>query len=150
MKFLTEAVHRTWFLRVFLNFITYDIKLKLLRRNLAPTILFAMLIYSNIVSKMKRWHLTRSWRRPLSYKNQSIDLLCKSMDWFLYDNSLRHERVKDGYNRSTFMSLGTADLVTFIGEILNGKLHFFVQCIQRMSSLKNAPIPWNQRLGKLH
>ena len=27
-----------------------------------------------------------SWRRPLSYRNQSIDLLCKSMDWFLYDN----------------------------------------------------------------
>ena len=63
------------------------------------------------------------------------------MDWFLYDNSLRHERVKDGYNRSTFMSLGTADLVTFIEEILNGKLHFFVQCVQRMSSLKDAPIP---------
>ena len=30
---------------------------------------------------------------PLSYRNQSIDLLCKSMDWFLYDNGLRHERV---------------------------------------------------------
>ena len=27
-------------------------------------------------------------RRPLSYRNQ------KSMDWFLYDNGLRHERVK--------------------------------------------------------
>ena len=26
--------------------------------------------------------------RPLSYRNQS-----KSMDWFLYDNGLRHERV---------------------------------------------------------
>ena len=38
--------------------------------------------------------LTLSWRRPLSYKNQSIDLLCKSVDWFLYDNGLRHERVK--------------------------------------------------------
>ena len=25
---------------------------------------------------------------------QSIDLLRKSMDWFLYDNGLRHERVK--------------------------------------------------------
>ena len=37
--------------------------------------------------------LTLSWRRPLSYRNQSIDLLCKSMDWFLYDNSPRHERV---------------------------------------------------------
>ena len=37
---------------------------------------------------------TLSWRRPLSYTNQSIDLLCKSMEWFLYDNGLRHERVK--------------------------------------------------------
>ena len=36
---------------------------------------------------------TLSWRKPLSYRNQSIDLLCKSMDWFLYDNGLRHERV---------------------------------------------------------
>ena len=24
--------------------------------------------------------LTLSWRRPISYRNQSIDLLCKSMD----------------------------------------------------------------------
>ena len=39
-------------------------------------------------------HLTLSWRRPLSYRNQSIDLLSKSMDWFLYDNDLRHESVK--------------------------------------------------------
>ena len=31
---------------------------------------------------------------PLSYRNQPIDLLCKSMDWFLYDMDLRHERVK--------------------------------------------------------
>ena len=38
-------------------------------------------------------YLTISWRRPLSYRNQSIDLVCKSMDWFLYDNGLRHERV---------------------------------------------------------
>ena len=38
--------------------------------------------------------LTLSWRRPLSYRKQSIDLLCKSMNWYLYDNGLRHERVK--------------------------------------------------------
>ena len=38
--------------------------------------------------------LKLSRRRPLSYKNQSIDLLCKSVDWFLYDNGLRLERVK--------------------------------------------------------
>ena len=30
---------------------------------------------------------------PLSYRNQSIDLPCKTMNWFLYDNGLRHERV---------------------------------------------------------
>ena len=39
------------------------------------------------------WWLILSWRRPLSYRNQSIDLQSKSMDWFLYDNDLRHERV---------------------------------------------------------
>ena len=37
--------------------------------------------------------VTLSWRRPLSYRNQSIDLRSKSLDWFLYDNGLRHERV---------------------------------------------------------
>ena len=38
--------------------------------------------------------LTLSWRRPLSYRNQSIDLRSKSVDWFLHDNGLGHERVK--------------------------------------------------------
>ena len=38
--------------------------------------------------------LTLSWRRPLSYRNQSIVLQSKSMGWFLCDNGLRHERVK--------------------------------------------------------
>ena len=38
--------------------------------------------------------LTLSRRIPLSYRNQSIDLHSKSMNWFLYDNGLRLERVK--------------------------------------------------------
>ena len=37
--------------------------------------------------------LSLSRQRSLSYRNQSINLLCKSMDWFLYDRDLRHERV---------------------------------------------------------
>ena len=37
--------------------------------------------------------LTVSWRRPLTYRNQSIDLLFKSMDWFLYERDPHHERV---------------------------------------------------------
>ena len=61
---------------------------------------------------VERWsfHCTLSWRRSLSYRNQSIDLrgrvsflinfikkealARKSMDWFLCDRDLRHERVK--------------------------------------------------------
>ena len=43
---------------------------------------------------MKIKPLTLSRRRPLSYRNQSIDLRNKTMDWFLYDNGLRLERVK--------------------------------------------------------
>ena len=38
--------------------------------------------------------LSISRRRPLAYRNESIDLQSKSMDWFLYDNGLRHGRVK--------------------------------------------------------
>ena len=37
---------------------------------------------------------TLSLRKTLSYRNQSIDLQCKSIDWFLYDMNLRHKRVK--------------------------------------------------------
>ena len=33
------------------------------------------------------------WRAP-SYRNQFIDLLCKSVEWFLCDRYLRHERFK--------------------------------------------------------
>ena len=44
--------------------------------------------------------LTLSWWRPLSYRNQFIDLRSKSMDWFLYDNDLRDERVKVNVTRA--------------------------------------------------
>ena len=37
-------------------------------------------------------NLTFSWRRSLSHRNLSIDLLCKSIQWFLYDrNSVMKE-----------------------------------------------------------
>ena len=38
--------------------------------------------------------LTLSWRRSQSYRNQSIDLLCKSIDQSLHDWDLRHEKAK--------------------------------------------------------
>ena len=57
--------------------------------------------------------LTLSWWRPISYRNQSIDLQSKSVDWFLYDRDLRHKRVK----RNSYLSLPV-------------KLSFFVKSLQ--------------------
>ena len=53
---------------------------------------FAQCLYLSMYKYLSSY-LTLSWRRPLSYGNQSIDLLCKSKDWFLHDNGPRHERV---------------------------------------------------------
>ena len=53
--------------------------------------------WSELQMLLRCW-LTLSWRKPLSYRNQCIDLQSKSMDWFLYDNSPRHKRVKRYYN----------------------------------------------------
>ena len=47
----------------------------------------------NVYQEQFHLHFNSEGRRPLSYRNQSIDLLRKSMDWFLDDNGLRHERV---------------------------------------------------------
>ena len=45
---------------------------------------------------------TFSWRIFLSYRNQSIDLLCKSMNWLLCDRDIRRERVNTDQS-STFL-----------------------------------------------
>ena len=45
-------------------------------------------------SKFPTKYLTLSWRRSLSCRNQVINLLCKSLGWFLYDRDFRHERVR--------------------------------------------------------
>ena len=52
---------------------------------------------------------TLSWRGPQTYKNYSIGLHSKSMDWFLYGRDLLQERFKgtqwrlidEGVNPST-------------------------------------------------
>ena len=48
-----------------------------------------------------------SWRRSLPYRNQSIDLLCQSMDWFLYDMDLHHEgfKVKNKSSKTRITSM---------------------------------------------
>ena len=58
--------------------------------------------------------LTLSRRRPLSYRNQSIDLQNKSMDWFLYDNGLRHERVNLNNSWSQYSINRKTELVNYL------------------------------------
>ena len=47
--------------------------------------------YSRVIKDLSKggsiFLLNLLWRRPLSYRDQSIDLLRKSMDWFLYDTA---------------------------------------------------------------
>ena len=46
-------------------------------------------------NSLKATHYSNSFMTEvLIYGNQSIDLLCKSLDWFLYDRDLRHEIFK--------------------------------------------------------
>ena len=58
--------------------------------------------------------LTLSWRRPILCRNQSIDSRTKSMDWFLYDIGLRHERVNVGW-------FGASDMTKYLklSKIIN-------------------------------
>ena len=48
------------------------------------------LVFWKIV-KRPQIRLPLSWQRPLSYRNQSIGLQNKLMDWCQYDRDLRHE-----------------------------------------------------------
>ena len=70
--------------------------------------------------------LTLSWRRPLSYRNHSTDLLCKSMDRFLYGNGLRHEKVKDSsqliLSRGGSRAAAISKMECFV-TIVNGLKH---------------------------
>ena len=64
--------------------------------------------------------LTLSRRRPILYRNQSIDLQSKSVDWFLYDISLHRERVK-GLNQTLETSPNQTSIVTCV-RVMNQKL----------------------------
>ena len=63
----------------------------------------------------KLLQLTPSWWRSLLYRNQSIDLHGKSMDWLLYNSDFRHERVKG--RRGTYFKMLLSKLVKWISLI---------------------------------
>ena len=90
----------------------------------------------NLVFRQQRPSLlTLSRRRLLSYRNQSIDFRSKSMDWFLYDNGLHHERVKSFIQLCHFHAmfcLGNIISMVFQREI--SKLPNFTSNIKRIQA----------------
>ena len=86
---------------------------------------------------LKRAHLTLLWRRPLSYRNQSIDLRSKSMDRFLLDRDLRHEWVKDALNHREVLRT----LTNMHDEI------FFKKIDKKFTNEKFVTLSWRTSLS---
>ena len=61
----------------------------------------------------RKW-LTVSWRRSLSYRNQSTDLQSKPMDWFLYDKDLGHEWGNGNFQCISSITPSHSRLVDFL------------------------------------
>ena len=82
-----------------------------------------ILLYSRNISQWihaSSKALTLSWRRFLSYRNQSNDLFCKSMDWFLYNRDLLHGRFNTLFNnmhREFVLTCCKAYLLSFFFSI---------------------------------
>ena len=75
--------------------------------------------------------LTLSWRRPLSYRNQSINLESKSIDWFLYkwDSVMKEVQKKDRQEQ--------------INYFLDKVQHF--RGLNEFKQLLNFYSPWNHQ-----
>ena len=68
----------------------------------------------------KRKRLTLSWRGSLSYRNQSIDLQSKSMDWLLYERDLRHGRVNITKTFKLWASIGLINISKILAPSNDG------------------------------
>ena len=75
---------KTSFIRQIYNFAIFSFC-----KYILYSILWVYFIDHNINTR-NHISVTLSWRRSLLYRNQSIDLQSKLMDWFLHDTDLRH------------------------------------------------------------
>ena len=63
-----------------------------------------------------------------TYRNQSTDLQSKSMDWFLYDIGLCHERVKRSF---FFFDLPISVLMNFSVNESRKEMQLFCEMIKK-------------------
>ena len=81
--------------------------------------------------------LTLLWQKSLPYRNQSTDFLCKSMDWFLCDRHLCHERVT---LKIYFLLNRRVFLVLFVLLWYNKILFLRYWSLNEIKILKQPPI----------
>ena len=86
--------------------------------------------------QINRIFLTLSWRRSLSYRNKSIDLLCKPMDWFLYDLDLHNERVIEENTPCHLCWISSSFSLTNVLFTLQGRIQNSVKHPRRSFLLK--------------
>ena len=82
-----------WWQMIKRNAVLFTEKLRCRRKMMNEWLIMSGLKWSQAVVR-KRNCVTSFMVEGLSYRKRSIDLLCKSMDWFLYARDLRHERFK--------------------------------------------------------
>ena len=83
----------------------------------------------NFVGQEHSWlficKITLLWRRSISFRNQSIGLHSKSVDWFLYDRDLCQERVN--WMKCIFLSLNST--IFFVFPFSNFLLLLYMYCL---------------------
>ena len=87
-QFRTRTKSREKELMLFTNILSKKNKKLLFHKKTQPSLetIFTGISFLNCFRFIL---LTLSWQRPLSYRNQSIALQSKSMDWLLYSKDLK-------------------------------------------------------------
>ena len=100
------------------------------------------LMFPNKLKKLfflvRKISLTLSWRRLISYRNQSIDLFRKSVDWFLYDIGLRHERVKHPVVFFSNLPMNRKSTQKHLGLLLDEKLNFLEHINEKLKKVTKS------------
>ena len=65
------------------------------------------------VISIQLYENTSGYDTERCYRDQSIDLPYKLVDWFLYDKDLRHERVKGLNSRESESRINSTNQPTF-------------------------------------
>ena len=78
-------------------------------------------------------------RKPMSNRKQSIDLFCKSKDWFLYNRDLRHEKFKtllSAYTEILFLHV-VKHILLFLVFVF-----FYLAFVLRMFTIHKTVVEW--------